>query len=95
MDIKTTHKILIEADPEDIEALEPVIKDIATLISAVENQGPATKTPIVDECRDELMQVMQEESDERIASPGDMLDILATYEVIEKHGEKFRSTHID
>jgi hypothetical protein len=38
---------------------------------------------------------MQEESDERIASPGDMLDILATYEVIEKHGEKFRSTHID
>lgn len=95
MDVKTTHSLMIEGEPEDVEALKPMVQDIVTLLSAVEEQGPAKKRNIVDECRSELKDVMQENTEERIKSPGDLLDILATYGIIEKDGIQFRMKSVD
>lgn len=89
MDIDTNYNLTIEGKPEDVENLEPLIEDLITLIEAVESEGPATKAPIVDSCRSELLEVVQENSEERIMPPSEMLDLLATYNIIAKNGEKF------
>jgi hypothetical protein len=95
MDVKTTHSLMIEGEPEDVEALKPMVQDIVTLLSAVEEKEPATKGPIVDECRSELKEVMRGTNDERIKSARDMLDILATYGIIEKDDETFKMESAD
>jgi hypothetical protein len=95
MDVKTTHNLMIEGESEDVEALKPMVQDIAILLSAVEEQGPAIKQDIVDGCRSELKEVMQENTEERIKPPGDLLDILATYGIIEKDGIQFQMKSVD
>jgi hypothetical protein len=89
MDVKTSHTITIEGEAEEVERLEPILSDLTTVIAAVERRGPATKMSIVDPCRPELTEVMQENSERRLLSPGDTLHLLATHGVIDKKGEKF------
>lgn len=89
MQANKNHNLTVTGDAEDIEDIEPVIQDILTIIETVEEAGPATKMPIIDRCRSELSPVMRENSDKRIHNPHEILDLLATYGVIRKEGEKF------